>query len=83
VELPENEPAIKTVAVHFHRLFLTTSAAALSLVNTALIVAGYQQLLPRTVGTLSAIRPSAIAWNVDPLARSAMIRRVISAPGVS
>ena len=38
-----------------------TSAAALSLVTTARMVAGYQRVLPRAVGIPSAIRPSAIA----------------------
>lgn len=37
------------------------SAAALSLVATALIVAGYQRVLPRAVRMSSAIRSSAIA----------------------
>jgi hypothetical protein len=55
-----------------------SAAAALSLVTTALIVAGNQRVLPRTVGLPSAIRPSAIASNVRPLARSAMIGRVTS-----
>ena len=38
-----------------------TSAAALSLVTTALTVAGYQRVLPREVAMPSAINPSAIA----------------------
>jgi hypothetical protein len=38
-----------------------TSAAALSLIVTALIVAGNQRVFPRAVGMPSAISPSAIA----------------------
>ncbi len=37
------------------------SAAAFSLIVTALIVAGNQRLWPRAVGIQSAINPSAIA----------------------
>lgn len=54
------------------------SIAALSLSMTALIVAGYHFRLPREVGIPSAIRPSPIARQVNPLVRSRIMRRVIS-----
>jgi hypothetical protein len=44
-----------------HHVLLYESAAALSLVVTALIVAENQRFLPRALGIPSAIRPSAIA----------------------
>jgi len=43
------------------RRFLYARTAALSLVITALIVAGNQRVLPRAVGIPSAISPLAIA----------------------
>jgi hypothetical protein len=61
-ELPGIEPAaaqrFPSDLCHLHHY---ASAAALSLVITALIVAGNQRVLPRAVGIPSAINPSAIA----------------------
>src|SRR4029077_20000656 len=53
--------AAPSCASMLHHVLLYESAAALSLVVTALIVAGNQRFLPRAVGIPSAIRPSAIA----------------------
>jgi hypothetical protein len=53
------EQECRTVRLTLPRHY--ASAAALSLIVTALMVAGNQCVLPRAVGILSAINPAAIA----------------------
>ena len=61
-QLGEIEPAAaQRFPSDFTPLLPYASAGALSLVITALIVAGYHRVLPRAMEIPSAINPSAIA----------------------